>query len=143
VYDFGTCPLDGSFVTDGTFDPGDLSDEVAVDAPSVSVMPSAVAGGPNFTSAEYGAPPTPPSAPTIVADPTSQSAAVGSTATFTVGAAGIALSYQWQRNGIDIPGATLPSYTTGPVVLADHGDRYRSVVRNVVNGVAGSASSAE
>jgi hypothetical protein len=55
IYDFGTCPLDGSFVTDGTFDPGDISDEIVVDAPSVNILPSAVAPLPiPIASAEYG-----------------------------------------------------------------------------------------
>ena len=34
---------------------------------------------------------------------------------------GIGLSYQWQRNGIDLPGATFPSYTNNSVTTADAG----------------------
>jgi len=29
------------------------------------------------------------------------------------------LSYQWQRDGVDIPGATSPSYTTPPLTTGD------------------------
>lgn len=145
VYDFGACPSDASaFATDLRLDPGDIVDSLAPDQPSLVMLPNALIPGPHGVAHfEYGTPPAPPSAPTIVAEPTSQSVAVGGTATFAVGAAGAALSYQWQRNGVDIPGATLASHTTGPVGLADHGARYRCVVRNVVGGVAGSASSVE
>ena len=45
--------------------------------------------------------------------PTAQTLTAGATATFTVAAAGTApLSYQWQKAGVDIPGATSQSYTT-------------------------------
>ncbi len=35
------------------------------------------------------------------------------------------IQYQWQRNGIDIVGANLPSYQTPPLDLSDTGVRYR------------------
>ena len=42
-----------------------------------------------------------------------QTVTAGQTATFSVVAGGTApLSYQWQKNGANISGATLPSYTT-------------------------------
>ena len=50
-------------------------------------------------------------APTISAHPESQTVAVGQPVTFTVGANGANLSYQWQRNGGNIAGATSASYT--------------------------------
>jgi hypothetical protein len=69
--------------------------------------------------------------PQIVTHPTNKSVSVGATATFTVGATGSSpLSYQWQKNGIDIPGATAPSYTTPPAVPADHNSSYRCRVSN-------------
>lgn len=37
--------------------------------------------------------------------------------------------FQWQRNGADIPGATQPTYSTGPVRGGNSGDRYRVAVR--------------
>src|SRR5204862_143510 len=54
-----------------------------------------------------------PVAPTITTQPASQTVTAGQTATFTVTATGTApLSYQWQRNGTAIGGATAASYTT-------------------------------
>jgi hypothetical protein len=55
----------------------------------------------------------------------------GESAVFmAVGAGSGALSYQWQRNGVDIPGATLPTYTTPITVASDDGSTYRVTVSN-------------
>lgn len=71
------------------------------------------------------------SPPTLTAHPSNQSVTVGQTVTFTVGAAGTApLSYQWQRNSVDIIGATATSYTISSVSLADNGAKFRCVVSN-------------
>src|ERR1700722_7796125 len=49
-------------------------------------------------------------APTITAQPANQTVTAGQTATFTVAATGTApLSYQWQKNGSAISGATAAS----------------------------------
>lgn len=50
--------------------------------------------------------------------PQSQVVAIGQPATFTVVAEG-ARRFQWLRDGIAIPGATFPSYSTPPVTPAD------------------------
>ncbi|MGM9482493.1 immunoglobulin domain-containing protein [Roseateles sp. NT4] len=82
----------------------------------------------------------PATLPVITEAPHSASALVGATASFTATVAGSApLSYQWQRNGADIAGATAATYTTPALTLADQGARYRLVVRNAY----GSATSAE
>jgi hypothetical protein len=47
------------------------------------------------------------------------------------------LSYQWQRNGSNISGATSSSYTISSVSASDNGDTFRAVVSNS----AGSATS--
>src|SRR5258707_13143881 len=53
-------------------------------------------------------------APTITTPPANQTVTAGQTASFSVVAAGTApLSYQWQKNGANIPGAT-PSTETTP-----------------------------
>jgi len=49
------------------------------------------------------------------------------------------LLYQWQKNGIDIPGAILSTYTTPPAFSSDNGSLFRVVVSNV----AGSVTSLE
>ena len=69
-------------------------------------------------------------APAVTEDPASQTASVGSTATFTSAATGDpAPSPQWERNTgsgfADVPGATSPSYTTGVLALGDSGDTFR------------------
>lgn len=51
-------------------------------------------------------------------------------AAFAVAASGTGLRYQWQKNRIDIPGATSPSYTTPITSLYDIGSAYRCVVSN-------------
>lgn len=69
-------------------------------------------------------------APFITTDPTSQIIAEGQTAKFTVAALGsVPLSYQWRRNGVNIPGATNPTLTINNATPADNGG-YRVVVSN-------------
>ncbi len=145
VYDFGSCPADpAAFVTDLKLNPGDIVDSLTPEAPSLVVLPSALAPGAyGVASFEYGMPPVPPSAPTITAEPASQTMAVGGSATFAVLATGTGLAYQWQKNGVNVPGAVGSSYSTGPVALVDHAARYRCIVSNVINGIAGNAVSAE
>ena len=69
--------------------------------------------------------------PSITAQPTSQTASVGEPATFEVTASGTpTLSYQWLRNGIDIPGATSRTYTIAAVTPVDDSTFYRARVSN-------------
>jgi hypothetical protein len=49
--------------------------------------------------------------PSVTAAPQPQTVYAGQDATFAVAAAGTGLTYQWQFNGIDIPGATGPTLT--------------------------------
>jgi hypothetical protein len=79
-------------------------------------------------------------APTIDTQPESQTVALGGAATFTVAASGTGtLSYQWQKDGADIDGATGTSYTVGTVSLDEAGD-YRCVVTNDVGSAASDAA---
>jgi glucose/arabinose dehydrogenase len=76
--------------------------------------------------------------PSVITHPQNQTVAVGQTATFGVAATGTTpLSYQWQKNSVDIPGANSPTYTTPPVSVSDNTAQYRAVVSNSV----GSATS--
>jgi len=84
---------------------------------------------------EYFVAVTPPS---ITTQPVNRTVAAGQSATFSVTAAGTApLTYQWQKNGVNIAGATASSYTTPPATTADSGSTFRVVVSNA----AGSATS--
>jgi len=69
--------------------------------------------------------------PQIVTQPAAQTAGVGQTATFSVSATGTPpLSFQWQKNGANIAGATAATYTTPPLARTDSGAAYRCVVSN-------------
>ena len=70
-------------------------------------------------------------APTVSAQPANQTVTVGQTATFSVMANGTApLSYQWQKNSVNISGATSASYTTPATVAGDNGAQFDVVVSN-------------
>jgi hypothetical protein len=68
--------------------------------------------------------------PAISTQPQSQSALTDATATFTVVATGSGLSYQWNRNGAAIAGATAASYTTPAATYLDSGAQYTVAVSN-------------
>lgn len=77
-----------------------------------------------------------PVAPSISTQPANQTVTAGQTATFSVVAAGTApLTYQWQKNNLNISGATSASYTTPPTVTGDSGASFRVKVANSVNSI--------
>jgi len=77
-----------------------------------------------------------PIAPTITTQPVNQTVTAGQTATFTVVAAGTApLSYQWQKNGVNIAGATAASYTTPATTTSDSGSTFAVAVSNTAGTV--------
>jgi hypothetical protein len=79
-------------------------------------------------------------APTINTQPVSQAAVAGQTASFTVVATGTApLSYQWQKNGANIAGATAASYATPVTTTGDSGSTFRVVVSNAAGTVTSGA----
>ena len=70
-------------------------------------------------------------APTISVHPVARTVTVGSPATFSVQANGQPpLNYQWQRNRINIAGATSSSYTLASAQQSNNGDLFRCVVSN-------------
>jgi hypothetical protein len=80
-------------------------------------------------------------APTITTQPANQTVAAGQTATFAVVASGTApLSYQWQKNGVNIAGATVASYTTPATTTADSGSAFAVVVSNTAGTVTSAAA---
>lgn len=82
---------------------------------------------------------SPGMAPTISTQPANVSVVSGNTATFTVMAAGMGtLTYQWQKNGAAVMGATGANYTTPAESVSDSGATFAVVVMNS----GGSVSSA-
>src|SRR5579862_1928939 len=74
--------------------------------------------------------------PSITSQPANQTVNVGQTATFSVTATGTApLSYQWQKNQVNISGATSSTYTTPATTLADNGTSFRVMVTNSVSSI--------
>lgn len=57
----------------------------------------------------------------ITAQPANQASCIGGTVTFIVSATGTNVTYQWQKAGVDITGATAASYTINSVVAGDAG----------------------
>ena len=76
-------------------------------------------------------------APAITTQPAAQTVNSGTRATFTVGASGTSVAYQWYRNGTAIAGATGARYTI-PVASANDAGTYTVTVKNT----AGSVTSA-
>ena len=71
--------------------------------------------------------------PGITTHPANRTVSPGQSATFSVVASGTApFTYQWQRNNVNIPGATGASYTLSSPQLGDSGARFRV---NVANGL--------
>ncbi len=82
-----------------------------------------------------------PVAPTISTQPANQTVNAGQTATFSVIASGTApLTYQWQKNGVAITGATAASYTTPVTTTADSGELFRVVVSNSAGNVTSNSA---
>ncbi|MFQ5644216.1 MAG: immunoglobulin domain-containing protein [Thiogranum sp.] len=69
--------------------------------------------------------------PALTLQPLDQTVNPGDSARFEAGASGTpAVTYQWQKNGANIPGATAASYTTPPLALQDSGSVYAVLVSN-------------
>jgi hypothetical protein len=85
--------------------------------------------------------PPPAMAPSITTQPANQTVNAGQTATFSVTATGTApLSYQWQKGGVAISGATGASYTTPATQSSDNGTTFTVTVTNAAGSVSSSAA---
>ncbi|MGI4828982.1 MAG: discoidin domain-containing protein [Janthinobacterium lividum] len=82
-----------------------------------------------------------PVAPTIVTQPANQTVVAGAQAQLTVVAGGNGpFTYQWQRNGTAITGATSSTYTTATLSSSDSGSQFSVVVSNTNGSVTSSAA---
>ena len=82
-----------------------------------------------------------PLAPSIATQPAAQSITVGNTATFHVVAAGTApFTYQWEKSGVVISGATGATYSTPAVTTTDNGKTFRVVVKNSLGSVTSNSA---
>ncbi|CAG1001530.1 hypothetical protein METP3_03352 [Methanosarcinales archaeon] len=76
------------------------------------------------------------SLPNITTHPSDQGVDIGQTATFSVIATDSeSLTYQWKKNGEDIPGAISASYTTPSTILSDNGSIFSVKVTNSVGSI--------
>ncbi len=99
------------------------------DVDEVAVYPTALPA--ERIALHYGAAFGASSPPSIVEHPRSRAVLPGADVSFTVGAAGsLPLAYQWQRNDVDIPGATEVTLALTAVSAADSGS-YRVRVSNL------------
>lgn len=104
----------------------------------VAVLFAACGGGGSTSN-----PTTPPAAtaPAITTQPANAAGTVGSTVTFTVVASGTdPLTYQWQKNGAAVSGATAASYATPALQIGDDGAMFAVVVTNSAGTVTSSSA---
>ncbi len=105
--------------------------------PAALVAVAACGGG----GSPSGPPPPAPTPPSIVTQPVPVSVTAGQPAAFSVAASGTApLAYQWQRNAVDIGGATGATYAIASAALGDNGASFRVVVSNVALTVTSTAA---
>jgi len=108
-------------------------------APGATDMTAGVQVGCNFAGCASSGPPAISGTmvgPSIVLQPPSATVAAGQSATLSVTARGSpTLTYQWQRNGTNIPSATGASYITPPTTFADNGSVFTVKVSNSVGTV--------
>jgi pectate lyase/pectin methylesterase-like acyl-CoA thioesterase len=128
----GSSPLSFQWRKDGAAIPGainatySITSATANDAGSYSVIVTNAAGSATSDPATL----TVITPPSIVTPPASLTAPAGATATFSVVASGTApLTYQWRKNGANIPNATTDTLTLNNVQAADAA-AYSVVVSN-------------
>ena len=111
---------------------------------TVTVIATSVADITQFATAVITL--SPPGAPTLTQQPQNALSFLGQTATFSVGATGLDLTYQWQSMApgagsfSNIAGATSSSYTTAATVAGNNGTQFQCIVSNRVGSVTSSAA---
>jgi hypothetical protein len=141
----GTAPLSYQWQKNGTAISGATSSTYTTPPTTASdnralftVVVANSAGGTTSNTATLNVAGASAVAPSITTQPVSADVTAGQTASFSVAATGTApLSYQWQKNGTAISGATSSTYTTPPTTASDN----RALFTVVVSNSAGSATS--
>lgn len=136
----GTAPLHYQWRREGTPLVGETSDVLVVDPTSVAaddgarfdVIISNLYGVVTSLVATLTVNPDLPDPPVIAEEPVDMIATEPAAATFSAYATGDApLSYQWRRNGVDIPGANGAAYSLFPTTAAvDDGAQFDVIVSN-------------
>ncbi|MDI1251189.1 MAG: immunoglobulin domain-containing protein, partial [Lacunisphaera sp.] len=139
----GTSPLtyvwkkDGVVIAGATYNNFSKSSVTLADSGSYTLTVSNIAG--SVTSASVMVTVRPASAPVIYGLPATVVVAYGQTLSLSPSVLGTApVTCQWQKNGVNVPGATSASFYKSGVTAADAGS-YRLIATNAV----GSATSAE
>ncbi|MGC4072552.1 MAG: pectinesterase family protein [Nibricoccus sp.] len=127
---------DGNNITGATSATYTIASPVAGDTGAYTVVVTNSAGSVTSSTATL----TLGNPPAITTQPANVSVNVGGSATFSVVATGTGtLTYQWQKNAVNIAGATSSSYTINPVQTVD-GASYRVVVTNALGSVTSNAA---
>jgi hypothetical protein len=138
----GTAPLSFQWYRDGAAIPGATASLLSIpnsrtsDEANYSVVVDNSAGVATSNSAliRVIAPPV------LTAQPAAQAVTAGTDVVLAVSATGTApLTFQWQRDGTTLPGATNPTLPLGPVQLGDAGS-YTVVVTNPAGSVTSAAA---
>ncbi len=115
-----------------------LTFQLSFDAPTTGTIFLRKVGSTGYQTGVFSMT-TPDVPPLIATQPSRQTLNVGATAVFGVSASGTApLAYQWRKNGVNIDGANLATYTIASVQPPDQGT-YDVVVSNSAGSVTSSA----
>ena len=137
----GTAPFNYQWKKDGVDIPGATSSSYAIASVAAGDIGSytVVVSNPAGTVTSNAATLTVCVPPAITTHPESQTKNRGESVTFSVAASGTSPSYQWKKNGVDIPGATSSSYAIASVEAGDIGS-YTCVVSNPAGTVTSNAA---
>jgi hypothetical protein len=111
--------------SDGTVVAWGLNDDGQTTVPANLRGVTAIAAGWYHTTALLG--------PIITTQPLAQSFTLGAGATLSISVMGTGLTYQWQRDGTDIPGATNSTLNLANLLLTQAG-AYHVVVNSIAGG---------
>ncbi|MBL8330669.1 MAG: hypothetical protein JNJ71_17660 [Rubrivivax sp.] len=123
-----------SSYTTGLLSTADNGAQISVRVSNAAGSVTSAAAGLSVTAAAL--------APVIATQPANVTVAAGTSATFSVaiGAGTAPFSYQWLRNGTDIPGANASSYTTGTLSASDTGASFQVRVSNAAGPVSSNSA---